>query len=253
MCLRLTYAEARLWKRNARKIIDDAKRAATKMSCDPLLLQVPRLSALVSEIDSIKKRHGLLIEKALIFAINRVPDWCATKERISVAGGRAHLDCLAYNKTTKRLFVFECKRGHGNQDHDKIEAIDNRLDRIEKAMPAYAASKGWATGKIRLFLLSFYGVRWKSRYSIYNCQSAAALFGPCVQTFMDHFMRHVEHETIREYAEQLRDPPIAVAYGGTIFDKIDIEGPPRAVDIQFREGDVRFVKGRRPRGSPDGD
>jgi hypothetical protein len=48
----------------------------------------PRLSSLVSEIDGIKKRHGLLIERALIFAINKLPNWYAAKERIAVAGGK---------------------------------------------------------------------------------------------------------------------------------------------------------------------
>ncbi|UYN95213.1 MAG: hypothetical protein KIT25_24920 [Enhydrobacter sp.] len=87
MCLQLEYAEAQLWKRRARTIISDAKAAAAAIPCDPLLKRAQRLSTLVSEIDSIKKRHGRLIEDALLFAINKLPDWTATKERIPVATG----------------------------------------------------------------------------------------------------------------------------------------------------------------------
>jgi hypothetical protein len=71
--LRLKYAEALLWKEKARNIIEDARSQTAKISCDPLFIQNPKLSALVTEIDSIKKRHGLLIEEALIFATIRSP------------------------------------------------------------------------------------------------------------------------------------------------------------------------------------
>ena len=79
MSLRLTYAEALLWKNNAAQLIADAKAKSAKIPCDPLFGSNPRLSSLVSEIDSIKKRHGLLIERALIFAINKLPHWQADK------------------------------------------------------------------------------------------------------------------------------------------------------------------------------
>ena len=127
MCLRLSYAEALLWKKHASQLVADAKAKSAAIPCDPLFVANPRLSSLVSEVDGIKKRHGLLIERALIFAINKLPHWQATKEQIQVAGGRAHLDCLAFNTITGKLYVFECKRGHGSFDGDKIRAIDQRL------------------------------------------------------------------------------------------------------------------------------
>ena len=125
MCLRLSYAEALLWKRHASQLVADAKAKSASIPCDPLFGANPRLSSLVSEVDGIKKRHGLLIERALIFAINKLPHWQAAKEQIQVAGGKAHLDCLAFNANTRKLYVFECKRGHGSFDGDKIRAIDN--------------------------------------------------------------------------------------------------------------------------------
>jgi hypothetical protein len=168
VCLRLKYAEAQLWKNKARQIINAAKVAAATNPCDPLLIPNPRLSALVSEIDSIKKRHGTLIEEALIYAINRIPGWWAGKEKIPVAGGRAHLNCLSFNATTKLLYIFECKRGHGSFDSDKTSAIDARLDRIKAAIPAYSKAKGWSPMNEEVFILSFYGTKWKSKYKIYD-------------------------------------------------------------------------------------
>lgn len=88
MCLRLTYAEALLWKKHASQLIAAAKAKSASIPCDPLIGSNPRLSSFVSEIDSIKKRHGLLIERALIFAINKLPNWQAAKEKIPVAGAR---------------------------------------------------------------------------------------------------------------------------------------------------------------------
>ena len=77
MCLILPYVEAMLWKRRAHGLISLAVDADVPL--DPLLRSVPKLSEVVSILDGIKKRHGLLIEAALIAAINLVPDWTAGK------------------------------------------------------------------------------------------------------------------------------------------------------------------------------
>lgn len=233
MCLHLKYAEARLWKKRARDMINKAKAAASENPCDPLLIPSPRLSSLVSEIDSIKKRHGLLIEGALIYAINRIPGWWAGKERIPVAGGRAHLDCLAYNATTKVLYIFECKRGHGSFDSDKTSAIDARLDRIKAAISAYSMAKGWSPVKEEVFILSFYGTKWKSKYKIYDSDDIATLFEPCLSTFVDHFMRHVEHETNSAYSDELRDSPTVSDRQQTVFEQISDEGALPELEIEF--------------------
>jgi hypothetical protein len=83
------------------------------MPPDPLLTSLPELSILVSAVDSVKKRHGLLIEQALIFAINKIPSWSARKQKIQTIGSKFEVDCLAFNSSTGALYVFECKRGHG--------------------------------------------------------------------------------------------------------------------------------------------
>lgn len=240
MCLRLSYAEALLWKRHASQLVADAKAKSASIPCDPLFGANPRLSSLVSEVDGIKKRHGLLIERALIFAINKLPHWQAAKEQIQVAGGKAHLDCLAFNANTRKLYVFECKRGHGSFDGDKIRAIDQRLGNIKASIGAHATSKGWCPSSTGVFILSFYGATWKSAYPIYNKHDVATLFEPCVGRFVTEYMEHLEAATARAYSSELREPVI-VSAGQSIFDAVDEgrEGP--RPDVQFTEDGADFV------------
>jgi hypothetical protein len=240
MCLRLTYAEALLWKKNAAKIVADAKAKSATIPCDPLFAATPRLSSLVSEIDGIKKRHGLLIERALIYAINKLPHWQAMKEQIPVAGGKAHLDCLALNTNSGKLFVFECKRGHGSFDGDKISAIDQRLSRIKASIGAHARSKGWAPVTTEIFILSFYGAKWNSAYPIYDKNSIASLFEPCVGSFAREFMDHLETMVANAYSSELRDA-VDVDRGHSIFDMLDEQLEVRGPDVLFTKDGADFV------------
>lgn len=240
MCLRLTYAEALLWKKHASQLIADAKAKSASIPCDPLFGSNPRLSSLVSEIDGIKKRHGLLIERALIFAINKLPNWQAAKEQIPVASGKAHLDCLAFNASSGKLYVFECKRGHGSFDGDKIKAIDQRLDSIGLAVGTYAATKGWPITSSDIFILSFYGAKWKSKYPIYDRHSVARLFEPCVGRFLSTYIDHIETITTGTYSAELRDA-VSVDRGETIFDLVDPAREKPWPDLLFNENGADFV------------
>lgn len=240
MCLRLTYAEALLWKKNAAKIVADAKAKSATIPCDPLFSATPRLSSLVSEIDGIKKRHGLLIERALIYAINKLTHWEAMKEQIPVAGGKAHLDCLALNTNSGKLYVFECKRGHGSFDGDKISAIDQRLGKIKASIGAHALSKGWAPVSTEVFILSFYGAKWSSAYPIYDKNSVARLFEPCIGSFTLEFMNHLETMVARTYSSELRDS-VDVDQGRTIFDMLDEQLDSHRPDVLFTKDGADFV------------
>lgn len=77
MCLKLSVAEATLWRQKAHSLIEQA--SASKIAPDPLLTLAPKLSKVVSVVEGIKKRHGILIKDALIAAINSVPGWKAFK------------------------------------------------------------------------------------------------------------------------------------------------------------------------------
>ncbi len=244
MCLRLTYAEALLWKKNAAQLIADAKAKSAKIPCDPLFGSNPRLSSLVSEIDSIKKRHGLLIERALIFAINKLPYWQADKEKISVAGGKAHLDCLAFNANTGQLYVFECKRGHGAFDGDKIRAIDMRLDKIKASIGTHVTSKGWKPSSTGVFILSFYGATWKSAYPIHDRHNVSSLFEPCVGRFVVDYMEHLEATTSNAFSSELRDA-VDVPVGESVFDLITEDREKPWPDVMFTDSGAEFVSPRR--------
>ncbi len=241
MCLRLTYAEALLWKTQASQLVADAKAKSASIPCDPLFGTNPRLSSLVSEIDGIKKRHGLLIERALIFAINKLPDWEARRdEKIPIAGSWLKLDCLAFNATSGKLYVFECKRGHGSFDSDKIKAIDRRLDSIGSSIVAYATSKGWRFASSDIFILSFYGAKWKSKYPIYDRHSVARLFEPCVGSFLSTYIDHIETVVTGTYSGEFRDP-IDVGRGETIFDLVIPTREKPWPDLMFTDKGVDFV------------
>ena len=240
MCLRLTYAEALLWKKNAAQLVADAKANSAKIPCDPLFGSNPRLSSLVSEIDSIKKRHGLLFERALIFAINKLPHWKADKEKISVAGGKAHLDCLAFNANTGQLYVFECKRGHGAFDGDKIRAIDLRLDKVKASIGAHVTPKGWKPSSTGVFILSFYGATWNSAYQIYDRNSVASLFEPCVGRFVTEYMQHLETTASDAFSAELREP-VTIPVGESIFDSIVQDSVQPWPDVLFTEDGADFV------------
>lgn len=241
MCLQLKYAEALFWKRRASKVIADAKAKALSIPCDPLFEANPRLSSLVSEIDGIKKRHGLLIEDALLFAINKLPHWSAAKDKVQVAGGKAHLDCLAFNSSTGKLYVFECKRGHGSFDYDKTAAIDQRLDKVGAAIGPHATAKGWAPGSMDTFILSFYGTKWKSKYQIYTRDDVGSLFEPCIGRFVVEYMQFVEGVAASTYSEELRES-VAVSTSGSIFDLIVEERGATGPDVLFTDHGADFVK-----------
>lgn len=245
MCLRLKYAEAVMWKNKAAELISRAKNKSATIACDPLFNTNPRLSSLVSEIDSIKKRHGLLIEEALIFAINKLSHWKAMKEKVSVAGGNAHLDCLALNAKTSQLYVFECKRGHGTFDSDKVRAIDLRLDKVRDSIGTHVSLKGWKPRSTDVFIMSFYGATWKSRYPIYDSGNISSLFEPCVGCFVTEYMRHVETATANAYNAELRDS-YSSSTAESIFDLIGQDYAASNFDVLFDEHGSKFISSDQP-------
>lgn len=162
------------------------------------------------------------------------------KEQIPVVGGKAHLDCLALNTNSGKLFVFECKRGHGSFDGDKISAIDQRLGRIKASIGAHARSKGWAPVSIEIFILSFYGTTWNSAYPIYDKNTISSLFEPCIGRFTLEFMDHLETMVASAYGTELRDA-VDVDREQTIFDMLDEQMDARGPDVLFTKDGADFV------------
>jgi hypothetical protein len=86
-----------LWRRKAHDLI--AQASIAKIEIDPLLKSSPKLSNVVSVVESIKKRHGTLIEDALVAAVNLVSGWKAMKSVIPrPRSGVFKADCVAINE-----------------------------------------------------------------------------------------------------------------------------------------------------------
>ncbi len=163
----------------------------------------------MSVVDGIKKRHGLLIEDALIAAIKFVPGWTASKSVIPRGAGKVFkTDCVAYNQSAARAYVFECKRQYAFLDGVAKKTVDDRLDEIAKLFPAFATSQGWSVSNHDLFILSFYGTAKGKKYQVHDRHTVASLFPPCAMRFVNDFVSYTEAIVGRWCSERL-DPQAA--------------------------------------------
>lgn len=149
-------------------------------------------------------------------------------------------ECLAFNSNIGQPYVFECKRGHGAFDDDKIRAIDQRLDKVTASIGAHVASKGWRPSSTGTFILSFYGATWKSAYPIHDQHSVSSPFEPCVGRFVVDYMEHLETTTSNAFSSELRDT-VDVPVGETIFDLITEDREKPWPDVLFTEDGADFV------------
>ncbi len=131
-----------------------ANLAATDFKIDPIAGR--RYSLIPAVIGSTQKRHGTLIEKAILAAVNaspnytawRLPEFLISNDAIGIAarvnnvkqnpdwldileqnlayGDAAktvQVDLMAYNRETKFLCAMEIKRGYSHHDAGKKKAI----------------------------------------------------------------------------------------------------------------------------------
>ena len=236
MCLELSYAEAFKWKMKGAGLIADAEKKAQKMEVDPVLKFVPNISRLVSAVDSIKKRHGPLIEEALVFAISRIPGWSAERQtNVSYAGENFKLDCFAHHAGSETLYVFECKRGHGVGDSAALRSIDQRLNKVVPASKQHARSSGLSVKHIKAFIISFYGKKWKSDYPIFDSHEAATIFPPCAVRFADELRKSSENLISRHVGDRV-DPSLhSLTLYDTLFDRLEPMQVIRGARVRFDE------------------
>ena len=131
-----------------------ASLAATEFKIDPIAGR--QYSLIPAVIGSAQKRHGTLIERAILEAVNvspnytawrlpefrisndaigiaarvnnvkKNPDWLDILEQNLAYGGAAktvQIDMMAYNRETKFLCALEIKRGYSHHDAGKKKAI----------------------------------------------------------------------------------------------------------------------------------
>lgn len=240
MCLNLTYTEARLWMKRANDIVHEAMSKAKLKTPDPLLTAYPNLSSLVSAMVSIKIRHGYLVEDALIDAIGKVPNWEAKRVRISISTGNADLDCIAFNRNSGKLYVFECKRGNSYPDYSSRASIDNRLDKVKASISNYTSSVGWNPKSHDFFILSFYGCTWKSKYDILDKKTIETKFEPCVVYFINEYMRYAELK-VRDMCGNEIFGEDKLYEDDNIFYKLERELEEIEGEILFTEDGAKFV------------
>ena len=204
MTIRITCAQAKIWTNNADKIVQDAMSRAQKIPCDPLLRTNHQLSSVVSEIDGVKKRHGTLLSRALVYAISKTPGWKSHRGRIPLATGKTALGCLAFESSTGTLCIFDCRRGHGKFDKDTKNATDKRLQSIESNIYSFVGQRfRWPIISKKPFILSLYGNTWPSSYSIYSEKDISALFAPSTGIFMKRYMKYVEYKITDYYNSKI--------------------------------------------------
>ena len=131
-----------------------ASLAATEFKIDPIAGR--RYSLIPAVIGSAQKRHGTLIEKAIVAAVDaspnysawRLPEFCISNDAIGIVARvnnvkktpdwldileqtlaygnvakTVQIDLMAYNRETKFLCALEIKRGYSHHDAGKKKAI----------------------------------------------------------------------------------------------------------------------------------
>ena len=238
MCLNLSLHHARRLKEDVDGLI---KRATEKtFKTDPLLRSFAGLSRSISIVDSLKKSHGLMIEKALVDAINCVPDSRADRRVLKNAGTTFKTDCYAWNKKSGEVFVFECKRDYDQVDSRALPQIDERLQKIVAAFPTYAKAKGISYASLDAFILSFYPCnRVGQKFTVYDNKSIARVFPPCVVTFLKHYLDYTEVATRPMIAKQFGTEAIIGDKGVNPFMELDREK--EDTRIHFQNDSYEFI------------
>jgi hypothetical protein len=131
------------------------------------------------------KRHGGLIEGAIIEALTQEPDYQLWKEaRFSIpaaadhavqsqnpdeiaftrlpygaAGRSLQIDLLAYSRSRRRLGAYEIKRGLGRHDSSKLRSIRRDVFAVQTVLASYGASQGVAVNDAISRVIFYYGAR----------------------------------------------------------------------------------------------
>lgn len=157
--------------------------ALKKFRVDPLAGE--KYSKIVSVLSSAYKRHGFILERALLEAVKRNPDlevWEDAQFKVSNAAdhmvdsilenqddafstempyGSCHrtlqVDLIAYNSVTKHVSSYEVKRGNGLHDAGKKRSILRDLLCQQVLLRSYAKSKGFDAQTARVHIVFYYG------------------------------------------------------------------------------------------------
>ncbi len=155
--------------------------ARREFASDPLVGQ--RYSRITSIVSSAYKRHGAIIEHALLAALRGAPHlqvWPDPLFRVSpeadmLAGSDAsalgaslpygaenfartlQVDVLVYNRDTGLLGAYECKRGFGYHDSGKKRSMLRDLRCLQMLLASYGKGRGVNANTAEAHIIFYYG------------------------------------------------------------------------------------------------
>ncbi len=144
-----------------------------------------KYSKIVSMLSSAYKRHGFILERAILEAVKRNPDleiWDDFEFQVSNSAdhmvdsilknhtdafhtempyGVGHrtlqVDLIAFNKVTGHVSSYEVKRGNGLHDAGKKRSILRDLLCQQVLMKSYANSQGFEAKTASVHIIFYYG------------------------------------------------------------------------------------------------
>jgi hypothetical protein len=202
MTLTIRCARVSRLKKRFYTILDDAEAAAKATSADPLFDGVQDLSRLVTEIDSIKKRHGTVLKQCILEGVKGMSGWDASIMPNEYMGSKEMV--VAWNTDAKQVYAFAAKRGHGDYDASSLSDINKRLSQAQAILPNFAEDKKVSKATLNTFIVSFYGKVWKTQYSVYRTQDLHKIFGAELRHFVRSFMAFNEKVIAERYENRIR-------------------------------------------------
>jgi hypothetical protein len=209
--------------------------ARKKFQRDPLV--VPDASLATSKISSAYKRHGLILEKALLTALNTRGDvqaWTA-KIRVPIRTRPIQVDLITFHTTTRTVTAYEIKRGFGNHDTEARFAIEQRLTAILGVLQAHAVSRHLSPAVEGVAAVGYYG-QLGPRIGPHRVIAAAGFpseFGPATAAFVeavnDYFRHCLLRQTAPHFIRALHQMTEMEAFRSTI-------GPPASFGSEFLSG-----------------
>jgi hypothetical protein len=168
-------------KPEVKKTID--KLALMKFRVDPLAGE--KYSKIVSVMSSAYKRHGFILERALLEATKQNTDLVVWEDPLfqvsnpadhmvdsilktpehafdtEMPYGEGHrtlqVDLITYNKKTRHITSYEIKRGNGLHDAGKKRSILRDLLCQQVLLKSYAKAKGFDAKTAHVHIVFYYG------------------------------------------------------------------------------------------------
>ena len=157
-----------------------------KFKLDPLAGK--KYSKIVSVLSSSYKRHGFILERAILEQLKTNPNLVVWEDREFQVDqtadhivdtiindpesglnaeigytGKGHrtlqVDVIVYNKKTKEISAYEIKRGNGLHDSGKRRSILRDILCVQVLLKSYAHSKGYKAKTAKSCIIFYYGAR----------------------------------------------------------------------------------------------